>query len=261
MNLLIITIIICIIFYYIIPILELQNFNIRIDNYENQNKTKIFIITDRKTIFHWLDIKKYFKPNITILDMDDYEQFIDTIKKIDKKNITNIDIIIYSNGGSVDSNNMYLFFINELKLTFTINTYVYKYAMSAATLLFLTGDNLYMDEYDYISPTDTQIPIKDDSYQSTDILNTNYLQLSFQDNILYNSTKRSHIENIQIVNSLLEPHVQSKKKKNKLMKILSYGYLSHTTPLGASYLQSTGLRTEKIPSKIRYIYDNIFNYI
>jgi hypothetical protein len=250
--------------YIIVPILLLFKLNILIENYETKNKTKLLIITDINRKFHWTNIKKYYKPDLVILDMDDYDNLINFIYSLNNDITTSIDVVICSQGGSVCSNNYYLFLIKELKSQYTINTYVYKYAMSAAALLFLSGDNLYMDDYDFISPTDPQIPFSDldeDYYQSADILNINKDQISFKDQIVYNSIKRYNTENIQMVRSLLKTHVKSNKQFKKIVNILSDGKILHATPLGVSYLISHGLNIKKIPFEIERLSEKIFEYI
>jgi hypothetical protein len=243
--------------------IKLIKINSYLYNYEKKNNTKILIITDQNSDFKYYDIRKYFKLETTIINMDDYNSLIIFAKNLKLENKQNIDIIINSYGGDISSNNLFLHIIEQLSKTHNIKTYIHNYAMSAGTLLFLSGDTLYMDEYDIISPTDPQIPYLENYYQSSDILltQTQMKNISFKDRILINSTKKSNDDNIKIVNTFLTKHIKNENNKNKLLDILTDGQLLHSTPLNKKLLKLCGVNTKIIPYDFKNVINELFEFI
>jgi ClpP class serine protease len=199
--------------------------------------------------------------------MEDSDYFFDFINNLDS-NTKNIDIIIYSSGGNIYDNNIYLHLIIKLSEKYNINTYVYNYAASAGTLLFFAGNNLFMDNYAFITPTDPQIPLSNNDYhQSADIIlnGKDKKNINFKNKILINSTERSYKENIKIVKILLKKHMPTQKinrsNYNRLLNILTTGRISHSTPIGKDFLESNGLKINKIPTELKNILIKIFDYI
>ncbi len=227
----------------------------------------IIIMTD-KTLK-----KQYYDSNIeniNIISIDEYDTLFDIIKNI-KPSIKMIDFVINSTGGEVTSNNIMAFLIRELRKKYTTNAHIYNYAMSAGTLLALACENIYMDDYSFLTPTDPQITILSDeddkeTYQSKDILDIDIKskEIAFYNMLIYNSTKRYHDQNIDLMRELLRQHIKlskSKKNLNKLLNIFTSGDKLHITPYNKHLLRSYGIPIYDQNNELKKLMDHVFNLL
>ena len=242
--------------------------NALLDDYLNKsNTTKIIILTDKEKKNVNYDPISLSAINIDIIQIDDYDRLFQIVNKLDPT-INNIEFIINSNGGGITANDIMVSIIRELSNKYTTNAHIYNYAMSAATMLALSCNNIYMDDYSFLTPTDPQITIsEDDVYQSKDILCTNIKKIDFDNKLLFNQTKRYHEQNIKTVSDLIRKHmymsykIDMKKKQNKLLELFTSGNNIHMTPYNKKMLRSNQMKIYDSNTKLRELVDNIFDLL
>ena len=239
-----------------------KKINKTISTYQEVNQTEILIITDNNFNYPVYNLKYHLIPNIYIINIDDYDGFIHFCNNVDTKNI---DIIISAKGGFVSSNDVIISLLDQLgKKNININIHIYKYAMSASTLIVFASNHIYMDTYDFLTPTDPQITLNNDTYQSYDLLNNlNSNNIKFEDNLLVNSTKRYHDMNIKTMKKLLRKHMIkfTDKKFNELLKFFCSGEKLHLTPIYKNQLKNMGLKIKNKNDTIKIISEYIFDII
>jgi hypothetical protein len=119
----------------------------KINNCISKNNNNLIIISDN----FWKD-KGYININ-NLVDIDDERYFLYIYSSIKKD--MDLDIIIQSDGGLISSSdaiiNILLMYKNK------INIYILNSAYSAASMITLVGDNIYMKNYSLLSAVDPQI--------------------------------------------------------------------------------------------------------
>lgn len=232
-----------------------------IHKYEHENNSKIIFMRDIN-ITRWntiiYNILHFLFKDIVISINDDV-----SFRRILSKNSNkNIDIILESTGGYISSNDCIINFMDNHQ--HKINTYIHDYAMSAATMIALASDNIYMSNYAHQSPTDPQIVINNETYGLYSLIKLveNKNKADIEDSILlaYYDNLSLYELNKQQVSKYINKHSinkNNKKNKNKIIRLLTEGKLPHHTVLDR-YKLSKHIRIHNpIPNDITWIYKNI----
>ena len=230
----------------------------KINKLINKNKNKLLIISD-----NFWENKGYFNVN-NIVDIDDEQSFIEVYNKFDSND--DLDIIIHSKGGFVSSSDA---IINILLLhNGVINVYIPFFAYSAASMITLVADNIYMNRYSLLSTVDPQVPNiekgdsdkDDDDYipaksiinlkkdMEIDKDNYNLLIRYYESNLLYIDGKRN-----------LKRILEKKYKRRDIKKIIeefASGKYPHFKQFNINELKQMGII---VNTKINENIVNIFN--
>lgn len=143
-----------------------------IDEYESKYKTKLIIVTDFDIFYEKRHHILYQKRGILpIMDIDDYECFLDELLKI-KTN--RMDVMIQSAGGSIMSSNSMVQGLLNLPDKIVLHTHITTYAYSAGCALALCGHVIHVTNHTQFSPVDPQLNFRykygDDSYSAKNII-------------------------------------------------------------------------------------------
>lgn len=245
------------------------------NNLKKNNTIIIFNKPNRCHIYRLMSLLFEFICYNTIYDINEYQELITYFKK----NINNnINIILDSTGGDVIANDNLINFILNSKIK--LNIFILNKAKSAATILALSANKLYMDKYATLGPTDPQIVIDDIQYSLRSLINLcenkdkNYISDKML--ITYYDSLNLCNENVNLIKKLLEINRNNsklnnsklnnkykkdyKKDYNKFIDNLTYGTISHHTSFNVDYLNKYIYIYTDIPKYITDIYD-IFNYI
>lgn len=253
-------IIIGIITYFIFSLyLSIQT----IKSIESKNNSKIIFIRNfNHTLINkfYYNILNYFL-NIVISIDDDI-----AIKNIFNSNSNmNIDIIIESIGGLISSNDRILNTMENFNNQ--INVYIFNYAWSAATMIALASDNIYMNDYATFGPTDPQICIMNEmvSLQSINKLVKNKSIDKIADIILINyyDSKCLYDMNYKQISKFIKKHAKnnvSQKKINKLINFFALGNIPHDSTITYDMLKEIININIQIPSDIKKIYNIVNKY-
>jgi hypothetical protein len=256
----------CILIYiYIIYYIGKIFYNLyKLNNDLNKNNT--IIIFNRPIRYNIYRLMSLLIENIcynTIYDINEYNELITYFKK----NINNnINIILDSTGGDIVSNDNLINFILNSKIK--LNIFILNKAKSAATLLALSANKLYMDKYATLGPTDPQITFDDIQYSLRSLINLcenkdkNYISDKML--ITYYDSLNLYDENVNLIKKLLNNNskLNNKYKKtyNKFINNFTYGSISHHSSFNVNYLNKYINIYTDIPKYITNIY-NDFNYI
>jgi len=236
----------------------LLNYN-KINYLINNNKNNLLIISD-----NFWEKKGYLNIN-NIVDIDDEQTFIEVYNKFDSND--DLDIIIHSKGGFVSSSDA----INNILLLHEgiINIYIPFFAYSAASMIVLVADNIYMNKYSLLSTVDPQVPNveksdsdkdEDDNYipaksiidlkEDIEIDKDNYNLLIkyYESNLLYIDGKRN-----------LKRILSKKYKRRDLKKIIeefASGKYPHFKQFNIDELREMGI---SVNTKINKNIKDIFN--
>lgn len=176
-----------------------------------------------------------------------------------------IIILLESIGGYISSSDSMLNLLDNHKPTKTV--YVPTYAMSAATLLFLACDNIYINKYAAIGPTDPQITVYNEmvSYKAVSkLLETKPIE-KIKDKILitYYENKVLYDDNINYVKKYINKHKKknvSENKVNELINMLSAGDIAHHSEISPGSLTKIININNTIPENILSIH-KLLNFI
>jgi hypothetical protein len=227
---------------------------------ENEQKTKLIYIKDINTrVIDKLLMLVFNNIIVSINDNNKLRQLLQN--NSDKK----ISIIIKSTGGYVSSSDSMLNLLDNHKAN--KNIYVPSYAMSAATLLVFACNNIYMNNYAVVGPTDPQLSLFNDmvSFKAVYKLIENKSIDKIKDKILINyyENKILYDDNIKIITKYINKH----KKKNatqhdidELIKMFSYGDIAHHTEINSRVLNKVFNINYVVPDDIMQIY-NQMNYV
>ena len=240
--------------YYIYTSFEL------IQNMENKHKSKFIYVRD--TNIKFMDkilMYIYYDYIISINDNCSLRRILQS--NSDK----NIIMLIHSTGGYVSSSDSMLNLLNIHKPT--KYAYIPSYAMSAATLLALSCDKIYMNKYAVIGPTDPQISVFNEMISFRTI--SKIIQIKSIDTIkdklliAYHENKRLYDDNIEIIKKYINKH----KKKNvsqdnidDIIKMFSFGDCPHHTEISFNTLNKVININNTIPEHIQAIHA-LLNYI
>lgn len=244
--------------YFLVYLYNLLNYN-KINYLINNNKNNLLIISD-----NFWEKKGYLNIN-NIVDIDDEQTFIEVYNKFDSND--DLDIIIHSKGGFVSSSDA----INNILLLHEgiINIYIPFFAYSAASMIVLVADNIYMNKYSLLSTVDPQVPNveksdsdkdEDDNYipaksiidlkEDIEIDKDNYNLLIkyYESNLLYIDGKRN-----------LKRILSKKYKRRDLKKIIeefASGKYPHFKQFNIDELREMGI---SVNTKINKNIKDIFN--
>lgn len=248
------TIIISYYSYYIYKSLVL------IKNIEDMHKSKLIYIKDYSTKF--IDkILMYIYNNYIISINDNY-----SLRRILQKNSNkNIIIIIRSTGGYIYSSDSMLNLLDIHK--YTKHAYIPSYAMSAATLLALSCDKIYMNKYAAIGPTDPQISVYNEmiSFRTVSKIIQTKSADAIKDKLLiaYHENKILYDDNIKMVKKFLNKHKKKNLNEdniNEIINMFSLGDLPHHSEISFNTLNKFININNSIPENILKVYTSL-NYI
>jgi ClpP class serine protease len=231
-----------------------------INTIESKHKSKIIYVKDVNTKFSDKVLGLIFKNKIiSINDNNSLRIYLQANPN------SKIIILLRSVGGYVSSSDSMLGLLDSHKPNKTV--YVPSYAMSAAALLCLACDTIYMSKYAAFGPTDPQISVFDDmvSFRTISRLIESKPIDKIKDKILitYYENKVLYDDNINIVKKYINKH----KKKNttqdaieQLVNKFSYGNIPHHAELSYNELEKVININNTIPEDILSLY-KLLNFI
>jgi len=216
-----------------------QNFAKFVTNWQNKEKSKLFIIADNLIN---LNQNLYYK----IDSEDDVVKFISQLQKIDP--MKTVDIILHTRGG--DSYNAKIIVDALMNHSGQRRIFIPYNAYSSGTFIALTGHHIYMNKNAHLSPIDTQIIINDDNLFSTpipvNVLSTlSHVSKNTQSNLLTIHTKIAEkdcyadLHKLDIIFSKLYPYKDSEKQK--IISNFLCTQLPHNYPISVDEARKFGL--------------------
>lgn len=252
---LVIAISLFIIIYRLYPLYYLRYL---IRSYEDNHQTRLIIICNLDEDLKFYHIYNHIFNLLLsryIFNINDPNIINNIINNKNKK----LTIIVDSYGGYITNNDILVNLINKQNNT---ESYVLDQAMSAATLIVLSTNKIYMSKDAVLGPTDPQLTLTNNQTYSVKSLidlcnNKNKDYISDEYLINYYDNKKLYIENKETTKKLLEKHYKKNisdiKKKNILDK-LTNGDISHHTILQYNYLSKYININFHISSDIKQIY-------
>ena len=156
--------IICILLYLIFyRIYILYTLRSLIRSYEQISNSNLILITDISENYRF-----YHSYNCMInFILSDYIYNIDSDKlinhlyklKLNNSKNNNLTLIIDSSGGDIINNDTIIYLTSN---NFNTTSYILDHAMSAATMIALSSNKIYMSKYGILGPTDPQIIIRNE---------------------------------------------------------------------------------------------------
>ena len=184
---------------------------------------------------------------------------------LQKNSNQKILLIIKSIGGYISSSDSMLNLLSSHNCNKI--AYIPSYAMSAACLLALACDKIYMNKYAAIGPTDPQITVLDEtiSFRVIQTLIENKSINNIDDKVLINyyDSKILNDENINSITKYVNKHKKkniSNDQVNELINKFSYGNIPHHTEITPNYLTKFLNINNDIPNDILCVY-KLINYI
>lgn len=240
----------------------------RLSNIKSTSNTKIYMRDVDKAIqkFEKADILFISNENDNIeseyvIPINKSQSFIKKLKE-NSKTDKPIYLIIHSTGGSVVESDIIINAI--MRHNNPIYTFVPAYAESAATLIALTGQQIFMDSYSYMTPTDTQLHVQfdnNDKVFGSKVL-MDYLNIILRKNVKIQDpifvldaldAKMYHKDNIETLKKIMFRKNISRTNINKIIDILGSGNLPHHYPIGPDDLQKLGIPIENYPEDVAKI--------
>lgn len=249
--------VIIMILYYIYHIYHLY---LLINTIETVNNTKIIYIRDTNP----KNIDRILMAflNNTVISINDNHNFRRILQKNSNKKLM---IIIKSTGGYISSSDSMLNLLDCHKSNKTV--YIPTYAMSAASLFTLACNNIHMNRYSVIGPTDPQISVFDEmiSFRAVDKLIENKPIEHIKDKVLiqYYENKILYDDNIKLITKYVNKHKKRSATQNDINSLitkLSLGDIPHHTEINPDVLNKVLNINFSIPEDIIKI-DNQVNYI
>lgn len=231
-----------------------------IKNIEDKYSSKIIFVKDIETKFINRILMLIYKNTVISINDNNYLR-----KILQNNNNKKIMFLIKSTGGYISASDSMLKLLESHKPSKT--AYVPNYAMSAATLLTLACNKIYMNKYAALGPTDPQITVLNEniSYRTLDKLVKNKSIDKIKDIVLFNyyENKKLYDDNIECV----KKHIMKHKKNNVTKDIiddfinnLTIGDIPHHMEFTSNELNKVININYDIPSEILKIYNDI-NYI
>jgi membrane-bound ClpP family serine protease len=256
----IIIIIIGLLYFY--KFIKITYLLIIIKKYERKHKSKFLMITD-------IESNLYLGPYIYnlcfaeyIIDINNSEQFQYWIADIVHKKINRIDIVVQSYGGCIFNNDIII--TNLISFDGIINTYIPFYAYSAGTMIALCGNNIYMNKFSLLSPTDPQITVNKQVYSSKSLIdiakNTINVERTKDMTIKLNAieAKKTHINNLDALRTMFNKKKYNSNTINKILDEFGSGKHDHSKPFTREFIKSIGIKINyPIPNNIIWITKNI----
>ena len=227
---------------------------------EDKYKSKFIFIRDtNKTVID--KILMYIYKNYVISINDN-----NSLRKILlMNNNKNIIMLIESVGGYISSSDSMLNLLNRHKPI--KHAYIPIYALSAATLLALSCDKIYMDKCAVFGPTDPQIMVFNEMIGFKTVLqiieNKSINKISDKLLIAYYECKKLYDDNVKQIKQCINKH----KKKNisdndveEIVKTFTLGNLPHCNEIVLNDLTKVLNINNTIPAHILTIY-SLLKYI
>jgi hypothetical protein len=224
----------------------------QLQNYEIENGCKIlFLVSD-------------FKSNILkdyIVDINNETTFFYILSILRKLHTPRLEIIIHSDGGYISTSD----YISRIFLEYnnTINVYIPLAGQSAATFIALSADNIFMDYYGFLGPTDPQIDYKDETYSSSyfkkildndTIANDETRLIANEAIVLYN-------DNVNNMRELLDKNHNylNYNQKQHIIKEFGDGVYPHHKQFTKKILIEYGFKINDINIEINNIFYNFYD--
>lgn len=216
-----------------------------------------------------------------IFDIEDSNSIIIAIKCA-SDNQMNILLLLETYGGDIAESKNILSAIrtyqvlNEKK-KLNITCVIQRYSYSAGTMLALSSDNLIMDQYASLSPTDPQINIDFEGIRydlSCELYNgviskikhNKYInKMNVEKYLIIKDRLKTHLDNIRVFKKLRQFEKISPVHRNGVIDIFCKNiFMDHNSPIGYCDLISLGLDVIRIDSNHQEIFklaDKIKNTI
>ena len=209
--------------------------------------------------------------NSHIISIENSHRIINILRKCHKKG-KKLDLIIHSTGGTVEESDTIINAILENHVH--VNAYIPRFANSAASMLALSCNKIYIDRFAYMSPTDPQITFnvsetetEDERTYSSRVL-MDYLKYvekedSDIDTKIYLEAleaKQLHEDNINSVQKII--NIRNKKAKSDgIISRFCSGLYPHHAPLYFTELKNLGVHVDfGIPLDIDLIFTQFEKY-
>ncbi len=189
------------------------------------------------------------------------------VKKILSNPNKNINLILETNGGNFITaiklcNILYIY--KKLNPECKVKIYVPKYSFSAGTYITLMADELYLNDYAFLSPVDVQINLEQDFYSVNELIEysedekSKIIDLQRNSLILTYCAKRYHNLSIKCFNKFIFSNCNKytpKVRKNIIDKFVNTK-LPHTTCFDKEDLEELGIKIKgNVPNEIMEIYE------
>lgn len=247
-------------FLIIIPLLTIFYDYIKKHYYMRiiKNNNMIFIVDIKES-----DNKEVLNHNI--VDINNEVQFMNIYKKIGLNETLNI--ILHCRGGDISSSDA---IVNILHLhRGVINIYIPMLAYSAASMIALCGDNIYMNNFALIGPVDPQIDFGNEDEENMNPVKS-YIKIAkckglknLDPNFIlkYYDCKSLYDDNLRNMKKILRGKY-SKKVVNNLIKNLGYGIYPHEKQFNTNDLNEMGVKINiPIPKNILIVFEYLFKYM
>ncbi|ARF08839.1 serine dehydrogenase proteinase [Catovirus CTV1] len=240
----------------------------KISKIEKDSNSKVIFVVDEWWSSYYGKYVEYFDDYL--VDINNSGQFQNILNKMRSREITTINICIQSKGGLISENDIIIH--NLLNYEGKINTYVPKYALSAASMLALCGDNIYLYNTSVLGPTDPIVCVKQKSLSVYSLikLKENKKINNISDDILLQiyESERYYYENLKLLKRICLKHkknnnITDKNFAKKVLRNFGSGKWTHSTPFTKKFLESTGLNVRSTDEINDYseILNDIFNAI
>ncbi len=232
-----------------------------IEEIEEENNSKILFIVD--DVDDWKKYKDEIPSNLTrrmiTLYSSSTETFFNWYSKVCEEEGQTLDVIIYTDGGCTRMCDIVCKILNESKCE--VNTYIPYHAFSSGTLVAFSSDNIYMNNYSFLSPVDAQSSLNNsDEYYSSDA----YLKLleNVKNLRMYSNSYLSTIDNSKLHDETLDYLREIFIKKgltedecNSIIEVFGSGKYSHSSVFSYKQVINCGLDvTLGIPDDINNLF-------
>jgi ATP-dependent protease ClpP protease subunit len=231
-----------------------------IEDLEKTRNSNILFIVDN----FWEKVKLTNKMKKYIIDIDNDDVFL---KMVNLRKYDNFDIILHSSGGNACSSEMIattlINYKNEESENCYVKTHVPEYAMSAGTLIALSGD-LHMNKYAYLGPTDPQICYtvggEETQYPAKIIKDVfikykNVIEMTFDDYSKGLEAKMDYDDNIILVKNILKNNYKTSSKN--IFNMFTRGDIPHHKPFSTMLLKKNNITVNKVDDDINELF-NLF---
>lgn len=224
-------------------------FNLELAKLEKKYKSTIIFIVD----------KKIFATNNNIFKIKNHSEIVELINDCNE----NIIIILHSKGGSIFSSD--IIFNSLLIFDKQITSYIPKYALSAATIIALASNKIFMNKYAYLSPTDPQIGFEIENismYCASKVLSDyinlmkNFKQVNSIVALTALDAKTSHNDNINSINKILLKRNINVNKHDEIINLFCSGEHPHDKPIYFEDIKGLGFNAKLgIPNDIQKLFE------
>jgi ClpP class serine protease len=229
---------------------SLNKFSKQINNLQTERDSKIFFIVDDFWTNSTISIpnaSKIFnnKFNKSIMHIDDAERFTNIITECFDEEI-DLDIIVFSTGGTVRVSDYVISTL--MQYPNNIRMHVPHYAHSAASMIVLSGKEIYLNASSHLSPTDPHVTYKMGSNKLTYSHSLLELQKTKATKKISDDTFtaiqdaiRFHEDNIVNLKLMLKPKGMDDDNLDKLLDLFGSGKYPHHKPYHTNILNEFGL--------------------